>query len=102
MEFVQRAAEDSPIVKRMLENARGAEEIERVLNYMDKVDAFRKTGMVTITTLPYEGPDLSPGADRENCMKRAGKKSQRPTTPIPGSGGRRIVPLVHGDTLEYG
>jgi len=102
MEFVQRSRWESPIFLRMLKDADTLEAELAAMAYGDKVEAFRDSGMVSITELPYEGPSLAPGADRANCMKRAGKKSQRPTTPIPGSGGRRIVPLVHGDTLEYG
>ena len=106
MEFKQRSRWESPIFTRMLSEAETVEDEIRAMAYGDKVEAFRDSGMVSITTLPYEGPDLAPGADRDNCMKRAGKKAQRPTTPIYGtegkSGGRRVVPLVHGDTLEYG
>ncbi len=103
-EFKQRSRWESPIFIRMLSEASSPEDEIRAMAYGDKVEAFRDSGMVSITELPYEGPDLSPGGTegRPNCMKRAGKKSQRPTTSIPDSGGRRVVPLVHGDTLESG
>jgi hypothetical protein len=105
--FIQRSAEDSPIVQRMLAEANGAEDIERALNYMDKVDAFRDSGMVTLTELPYEGPDLSPGADRGNCMKENGRGVKAKIySPLYDSDGlkiegRRVSPIPTAVDAEH-
>lgn len=87
MEFIRRRADESPIAQRMLQDATNADELEKALDYMDKVDAFHKTGEVTVTQLEYEGPDLSPGAERENSMKGV---SRRKTSPIYDSDGNRL------------
>lgn len=72
----------------------GEVDLEKLRRYMDKVDRFNETGEVTVTTLPYEGPDLSPGAARPNVM---GGRSGRVTIPIVHpdgtSGGKRVVNL---------
>lgn len=106
MEFKQRSRWESPIFLRMLQDSKTVADEIHAMEYGDKVEAFRDSGMVTITELPYEGPDLSPGADRPNCMGRGGLKMQRPTTAIytadGKSGGRRVVPLIHDDSLEFG
>lgn len=69
MEFVRRPASESPILSRMLSDAETEDDLARAMSYAAKVDEFNRTGEVTLTTLEYQGPDLSPGSDRENSMK---------------------------------
>lgn len=72
MTFTRRPKEESPIYRNMLREALASGD-ERALAaaevYGAKVDAFNETGEVSMTRLGYEGPDLSPGADRPNSMK---------------------------------
>lgn len=56
-------------MQRMLREATTVADFEAAFRYGEKVDAFGATGVVTLTELEYEGPDLSAGADRENSMK---------------------------------
>lgn len=77
MTFIMRPKEESPIYRRMLKDAVESgdpEKMERARAYGEKVDAFLATGEATMLRLEYEGPDLSPGADRPNCMKGSIKR----------------------------
>jgi hypothetical protein len=71
----------------MVADATTAEELGKVMAYAAKVDAFNRGGEVVVTELPYEGPDLSPGADRPNCMRGVKNKV---THPMYDSDGNRI------------
>jgi len=100
MEFKQRSRWESPIFLRMLKDADTLEAEIAAVAYGDKVEAFRDSGMVSITELPYEGPDLSPGAERPNCMKSNGKGVKAKVySPLYDSDGvkidgRRVSPIL--------
>lgn len=53
----------------MLSDAETEDDLAKAMAYAAKVDEFNRTGMVTLSTLEYEGPDLSPGAKRDNSMR---------------------------------
>jgi hypothetical protein len=97
VDFIRRPASESPILQRMLDDATTDEDVAKAMAYGAKVDAFNRTGEVTVTVLEYEGPDLSPGAERENSMKLKGRSRPKPISPIAGSGGWKVVDLVRGD-----
>jgi len=88
----------------MLKDADTLEKEIAAVAYGDKVEAFRDSGMVSITTLDYEGPDLSPGADRPNSMRNgAGSKGRgvkaKVYSPLYDSDGvkidgRRVSPIL--------
>ena len=101
MEFTRRPASESPIVQRMLDDAQTDEDVAKALAYGAKVDEFNRTGVITLTKLDYEGPDLSPGAERENCMRLRVLSRPKPMTNL-ATGGRKAVNLVNEDDLKYG
>lgn len=78
MAFVRRPASESPIIKRMLEDATTAEQLDKIMQYGMKVDRFNERGVVVHTSLAYEGPDLSPGGDRPNSMKGTARNVKLP------------------------
>jgi hypothetical protein len=95
LDFVRRPASESPIVKRMVEDATTAEELGKVLAYAAKVDAFHRGGEIVVTELDYEGPDLSPGAVRPNSMKGVRRGVSQPLFDSDGKriDGSKIAPL---------
>ena len=101
MEFKQRSRWESPIFLRMLSEADTLEAEIAAVAYGDKVEAFRDSGMVSITSLEYEGPDLSPGGDRPNCM--GGVRGKVHQQMYDGEGkkidGRKAVVLYPSDEL---
>jgi len=97
--FVRRPASESPIVQRMLADATTDEDVAKALSYGAKVDEFNRTGEITLTELEYEGPDLSPGADRANSMKLRGNSRPKPFTALP-EGGRKSRDLRGLDSMD--
>lgn len=87
LDFVRRPASESPIIKRMLEDATTAEQLGKIMEYAAKVDRFNERGVIVSTKLSYEGPDLSPGADRPNSMKGTARKV---TLPLYDQDGNKI------------
>lgn len=77
MDFTQRTKEESPIYMNMLRDAETDEDLAKAHAYGAKVDAFNESPLVTVTRLPYEGPDLSPGVSRPNSMASIGRGTAR-------------------------
>lgn len=89
-------------MQRMVKDATTAEQLGAILAYAKKVDDHNRTGITSHTMLDYEGPDLSPGADRPNSMGDARRKPAVRVMDAEGStGGRKSVALINGDELEY-
>ena len=77
MTFNMRPKEESPLYTVMMETAEDADDLMRAMDYGIKVDKFCKTGETKTVSLPYEGPDLSPGAveGRPNAWLTIGRGS---------------------------
>lgn len=77
MQMNPRPKEESPLYTVMMETAEDADDLMRAMDYGFKVDRFHQTGELFETTLPYEGPDLSPGAveGRPNAWLTIGRGS---------------------------